>query len=208
MRFMIHSCNERLKYVEDKLIPSMVRQGILREDIVLFNDDLKEGCLKAWVRSLKLLENEQEGYWHLQDDIEISKDFYERIKDIGDFNFIVNGFVCKQHNLENYEKIGFQYPKEWWASLQCVYIPSKYVRSFLEWFLDGVVKGGKFNNYLVKNRHADFFFYRSVIEKFPQDYMLNLVPCLVNHIDYKLGGSVITPEKRYLREAYYWEEKK
>ena len=207
MKFMIHSCNSRVEYVKNVLIPSMMGQGIEKEKIFLFNDDLEEGCLKAWVHSLTTLEHDREGYWHLQDDVEISKDFYNRITNLGDVEFIVNGFVCRAHNPTNYYKIGFQNPKEWWASLQCVYIPPKYVHAFLNWFLLDVVKRGKFNNYYKKNRHADFFFYRSVIEQFPNDNMLNITPCLVNHIDYMLGGSVITPEKKYLREAYYWHKK-
>jgi len=38
MKYMIHSCNSRLWYVEQYLIPSMIKQNIPREDIILFND--------------------------------------------------------------------------------------------------------------------------------------------------------------------------
>ena len=83
MRYMIHSCNQRLWYVKKYLIPSMLEQGIDINDIILFNDFLSVGNQKAFYYSCKYIkQNEQldAGIWHLTDDAMISHDFYKRTR--------------------------------------------------------------------------------------------------------------------------------
>lgn len=51
MKYIIHSCNDRLWYVNAYLIPSLINQGISRKNIILFNDDDSVGNQQAWYQS-------------------------------------------------------------------------------------------------------------------------------------------------------------
>ena len=55
MKYMIHSCNARLSYVEQYLIPELVSQGILRDDIILFNDHFSCGNQKSFYNSAQYI---------------------------------------------------------------------------------------------------------------------------------------------------------
>ena len=46
MKYMIHCCPKRMWYVEEYLIPSMLRQGIDRDSIIIWNDN-KGGEIKS-----------------------------------------------------------------------------------------------------------------------------------------------------------------
>lgn len=206
--YMIHSCNERKKYVVEWLIPSMLKQNININDVILYNDDNNDGCLMSWVKSCEyILQTKQDSMWHLQDDVVISKDFAMRTSiDYGDK--IVNAFVCKKHNPSNYMCIGNQNIDKYWMSFQCMYVPSRHIEIFLDWFYKRVYQQGKYRKYYKDNRHADFFFWRAMKECCPDDIIYNMSPNLVDHIDYLLGGSVITKQKHYIREAVYWNERR
>lgn len=209
VKYIIHSCNNRLQYVNDYLIPSMMKQGITSNNIILYNDNNNIGCLKSWFASCKFLEEKYPDvdFWHLQDDVVICNGFAELTNDLmGDK--IINGFVCKKHNPNNWHKIGLQPVSEYWMSFQCNYIPSKYINAFVKWFMLNILIRKKYKHYYEHNRHDDFFFWKSVKDCFPNDKIYNLYPCLVDHIDYLIGGSVITTEKQYVREAVYWNEER
>ena len=51
MKYMIHSCDKRLWYVNEYLIPSMKEQGIKNEDIIIWNDDKHHGNLGSYIDS-------------------------------------------------------------------------------------------------------------------------------------------------------------
>ena len=101
MKIMIHSCNKRIEYVNNYLVPSLIKQGA--NDIIVFNDDHNEGCLKQWVSSCKK-SLDFPAAWHLQDDVVICDDFYQRIKQLEGVDKIINGFVCAKHNPSEYKK--------------------------------------------------------------------------------------------------------
>ena len=58
MKYMIHLTPKREWYVNEYLIPSMIKQGIKREDIIKWNDDkgYGKGLYEIFKHSDKLLE--------------------------------------------------------------------------------------------------------------------------------------------------------
>lgn len=101
MKYMIHSCNQRLWYVKKYLIPAMLGQGIPEQDIILFNDDDSIGNQKAFVKSCEYIRDTQpldKGTWHLTDDTMITHDFYPRTKFVPNNLNIRCGFVTNQFN--------------------------------------------------------------------------------------------------------------
>ena len=55
MKYMIHSCNARLWYVEEILIPALTAQGISKDDIILFNDYYSNGNQKSFYNSAQYI---------------------------------------------------------------------------------------------------------------------------------------------------------
>ena len=53
-KYLIHAMPKRMWYVEKYLIPSMIEQGIAKENIRVYNDEKGEGnlraCLNAFLR--------------------------------------------------------------------------------------------------------------------------------------------------------------
>ena len=53
MRYLIHACPQRLWYVNDYLIPSMLLQGVKRDDIEVWNDADGRGNLTSCMESFR-----------------------------------------------------------------------------------------------------------------------------------------------------------
>lgn len=209
MKYMIHSCNKRLWYVEEYLIPSMVRQGIPREDIIVWNDNDNIGCLKSWYNScLYIKENEdlELGMWHLQDDVCICKDFYTRTKEVPNNINIRCGFVTSKFNPNGKWNKGLQPIGLGWMSFPCIYIPNKYMSEFLFWFDTTVIKDGKFKKQYDTGKMDDFFFYKYIRQLHHEIKSMNITPCLVDHIDYLIGGSTLFDRKGKQNRAFYFDD--
>lgn len=161
---MIHTHPKRSEYVDNFLIPSLIKQGIDEDDIYVVLDSDGNGNLKSFLYSLKMIITipilkMQKGIWHLQDDVIVSKDFKKKTENYGKKDMIINGFVSSNYNSKKLEKTGKQLIKESWLSMPCMYIPNRLIKDFLDW-LDRV-KNLEINDYKKKyksNRHDDFFF--------------------------------------------------
>lgn len=209
---MIHTYPKRLWYVEKYLVPSMIKQGINAEDIFIFNDSNNRGNLQAFLDSLDWIYKNSKlsemGYWHLQDDVIISKDFKERTEDSRiAWNNVVNGFVSSNYNSRKLNLTGWQEVKNSWLSFPCVYIPNKYIGSFMNWLEKAKTKDNvlEYKRRYESNRHDDFFFYEFLRKRCKNDMVLNLKPNLVDHIDFLIGGSINKPRKEQVR-GYYFED--
>lgn len=202
MKYMVHTIPKRLWYVEKYLIPSMIDEGIKKKDIYIYNDENKFGNLFAFLESLKYInENftKEQGFWHLQDDVIISKDFKEITEEKGK-NYVVNGFVNK--NYANVEKSGLVNVKDYWYSFPCIYIPNRYIDDFLNW-IEKVKDYSPYRKRWNKKRYDDWFFYKFLEEEFSLDKMINLKPNIVDHIDYLLGFTTGTRSKVPVRAEYF-----
>lgn len=194
-KYMIHACDRRMWYVGEHLIPSMLNQGIELRDIRVFNDDKGLGNLKAFRKSIELLDDSEEGTWHLQDDIIISRDFkYQtEIHNQG----IVFGF-CGYYDEPSTDR---------WYSFPCIRIPNAVLRDFDIW-LDIVRDEHDYHRMMInKNKYDDSLFRDYCTEQGFKNYE-KLVPNIVDHIDYLLGGSIANDGRKdniNLRSKL-WEE--
>lgn len=193
MKYMIHSCNKRLWYVKKYLIPSMIKEGIPEEDIILWNDDNGIGNLKSWVKSCEYIRDNLPMYditWHMQDDVIICKNFKERTQNPPP-NDLTCGFRCKNFNSVSYNKLGKRPLKNFLWGLQCVSIPNYLINHFVLWFYTYVVRDGHNAKRYSQNKFDDYFFLRFLQLNYPFTQCYNLEWSLVDHIDYLLGGTAI-----------------
>ena len=195
--YMIHTCNDRFWYVNDYLIPSMREQGI--NNILVYRDVDNEGCLKSHIKSLKkALTYNVQGMWHLQDDVIICRDFAKRTKELSK-DYTVCGFSSYYDKMKQWEP-GDSNGLKMWYSFPCIYIPTKIVQNYIDWFDIWVWRDPQFGDWIKEKKYDDTFFRIYMENYYSEEYVLNLKPNLVDHIDYLLGGSVINAEVRKGRQ--------
>ena len=206
MKYMIHSCNKRLWYVKKYLIPSMLEQGIKLEDIILWNDFFSVGNQQSWYNSckyIKLCEPLNKGMWHLTDDVIISHNFYPRTKRVPNNLNIRCGFVTHKFNPRNKPFTGVQPLSKCWRSFPCIYIPNQYAAEFVDWYDKVVIQEKQFQKEYEGGNDDDTLFLACLGQLHPAIRTINLAPCLVDHIDYLIGGSVLFDRKNEIHRACY-----
>lgn len=202
MKYMIHTCPSRKWYVDEFLVPSMLKQGIQNGDITVYNDVNGDGHLMAFMKSCKSLTGD--GTWHLQDDVIISQDF-RRFTGMYD-----DGVVCGFVN--SYSKyagdIGYVPVDKMWYSMPCIRIPDELMRDFVNWF-NQKEQHIRYKVHIFNRKHSDVIFWDFLKEVHPEMKVLNLAPNLVNHVDHLIGGSLINEGRDKGPEeimSLYWEE--
>lgn len=199
-KYMIHACPDRMWYVEQFLIPSMLKQGIKHEDIKVHNDDKHEGNLRACMNAFLEVEGDT-GTWHLQDDVCICKNFREQTETYD------NGLVCAFSSAmyDGEGNIGVVERGRMWFSFPCIRIPNDYARECGEWVLKYIIGNPVYRGYWEKGVNDDWAF-RAYLNNFHKDIIaLNLAPNLVDHIDYLIGGETGHKRAKPCR-AQYWED--
>lgn len=205
-KYMIHACKQRMWYVNDYLIPSMVKQGIGKnDDIFIYLDKNEEGNLASCMSSFSYVKNiDTEGIWHLQDDVIISSDFKQRTEELDDG--LVCGFCCDYD--ANKEITGITNMINMWYSFPCIRIPNRLAIECADWYYNGLSHPTEVKFFMRNGKNDDLIF-RAFLERHYPSMSVTLVkPNLVNHIDYLIGGSTINAERRKgkIVVAEYWEE--
>lgn len=202
-KYMIHAYQPRMWYVEEFLIPSMVAQGIPREDITVWNDTERKGNLAACMEAFASCTAEG-GTWHLQDDVVISANFAEKTREYD--HGVVYGF-CNRYFHDDPGIHGEVYAEDMWHSFQCVRIPNNYARECVEWVRSGeAAKWGEPAILLKLNKGDDTIFRHFLIDRHGRETVTNLAPNIVNHIDYMIGGSAINQWRGHLAMSDLWED--
>jgi len=188
--------------VEKYLIPAMTRQGIKEESIIVYQDVKCLGNLKAFMNSLRYLEND-DTTWHLQDDIAISKTFKEKTESF------TSGVVCGFcSTFDKYKKGGKVNVKDMWYSFPCIHIPNNLSKEFLRWFKENAMGNEAYKHHLKENKHDDVLFMDFLKANYPSMEITHLIPNIVDHIDYLLGGSVVNPARKDKRvTSLFWYDK-
>lgn len=202
-KYLIHAVPKRMWYVNDHLIPSMLKQGITKEDIRVYCDEAHEGNLRACMNAFKSCEGEG-GTWHIQDDVCISKDFKERTEwyDQG----LVCGFSSLFYDGNIEEKKGAVKREDMWFSFPCIRIPNEWARECGDWVLNYIIGNPVYKKYWEKGVNDDWAF-RTYLQTFHQDCVaLNIMPCLVDHVDYLLGGGTGAIARKRPVRAQYWKD--
>lgn len=203
-KYLIHTYPKRLWYVEQFLIPSMLKQGISRDDITIYNDDKQEGNLRACMNAFKTLSELQEGTWHLQDDIIISSDFKERTEQNN--TGLVCGFSSLLYDGDIEEKKGKVDRANMWFSFPCIRIPNKMAVECADWVLNYIIGNPVYERYWKNGVNDDWAFRTFLKEFYPNCTALNIVPNLVDHIDYLIGGGSGKKPRSKPCRSQYWEE--
>ena len=193
-KYLIHASPGRMWYVTDYLIPSMVEQGIDGDNIVVWNDDHGNGCLKSTMASFASVEKNDTGIWHLQDDVLISDDFKMETERLD--RGLVCGFCYDSKEDWRTGSIGFTAGKNVWFSFPCIRIPNQLAREVADWFFKTVLTEGLFPDLVVTGKHDDTLFVNYIETFRPDDLILNYSPGLVEHVDYLVGGSIVNPNRK------------
>lgn len=207
---MIHTCNKREWYVYEYLVPSLLEQDLPHNNIIVWHDYERIGnlhsCLLSFQWCYKNLNND-EGVWHLQDDVLVCRNFVKRIKELENQD-IVNGFCCKNFNLSEWKKSGYVNSKDTWNSFPCIKIKNKYVKNFCDWVYSiECLKQRKYHDWYKTGKMDDSFWREQLIQKNPELEVLNLKPSLVEHIDMLIGGSVINEDRdKSVCNSCYWQD--
>lgn len=190
VRYMIHATPKRMWYVEEYLIPSMFEQGI--DDVDVWVDEDNEGNLMSCMKAFEECGRYKGGTWHMQDDVIISRDFAKRAARAN--SEILCGFHCTQYEMP---KMQYSFP--------CIYIPNDYAAKCAEWFFKPEQQK-RFSNFIQRRKCDDevFMAFQQMM-KYPYK---NLNPCMVDHVDYLIGGSVANFDrgKAFQSRAKYWQD--
>lgn len=202
---MIHACPERHWYVDEYLVPMLEEQGVT--GINIWMDCEHKGNLPSCMESFASLP-ETGGTWHLQDDILICRDFAKRIRTLPE-DKIICGFVNELAG-PNCNLRGECYPPDMWYSFPCTFIPNHFARECAEWYYSGRWKDEDaqgLGHLLEEGKSGDDWFFREYLQLLhPTEMVLNLTPCLVDHIDWLIGGSRVSPYRGFLSRAVYWPD--
>lgn len=202
MKYLIHACEQRMWYVKDFLIPSMVDQGIDISRIRVFNDADVLGNLKAYMASLEMFGPEDD-YWHISDDVCIAPDFAEKTEKLAGTEKVICAFACK---ICNNASAGIVRPIDMWYSFPGIYIDKYLAMDFLIWLKNRAPMILPDCFWLKKGKGDDALFKNFLIYNYPVLRVLNYAPNLVNHIDYMLGGSITNTQRDKSKDttAVFW----
>lgn len=201
-KYMIHAVPKRMWYVTEFLIPSMVDQGIDRENISVYVDENKLGNLKACMEAFKSVDNNKHGTWHLQDDVLISRNFKEVTEKYDD------GIVCGFCSIYDKNHLpGKVSLKEMWFSFPCIRIPNKIANDCADWVLNKIIGNPIYKDFWKDGKNDDWAF-RSYLENFYKRITaINLNPNIVEHIDYLIGGTSSGIERDKKAVARFWQDR-
>ena len=204
MKYVIHACNKRMWYVEEFLYPSLIKRGIPKENIEINEDTTLAGCLFSTLESFRKNSKYKGGTWYIQDDVAICHDFYKLTKEHDE------GVVCGfwHHHYEEGDlnpgktpvmKMGYSFP--------CIRIPNDIAGEFVQWFYEDAYFREEYKSWIEQKKHVDSFFRDFMHERYKEDYVYNLKPSIVEHVDWLIGGSTINKWRPWICRATYWKDK-
>ena len=225
MRYMIHACPPRMWYVENLLLPSMLEQGISRDDITVWNDAKGLGNLESFVQSMKLCgaltssvgsadsklgmshasrasecfprgEADDRGVWHLQDDVILSASFAERTKELAETR--EEPVICGfgcNFGDGVIDYKGRTPVKFLWYSFPCVFISNALAGEFAAWFENVARTGELYRDNLQSGKMDDWFFRMFLLDRHKDEHVFHVTPALADHVDYLIGGTQVNPRR-------------
>lgn len=203
-RYLIHACLERSWYVHDYLIPSLLKQGILAENVDVYLDNNREGCLESCMKAFESVPDDDGGIWHLQDDILISSKFKEMTEKY-DSGVVCGHFYERHQYMADY--VGEVPVANMWFSFPCIRIPNKIARGCAEYYRNDILTNRAYTPWIVAKKYDDTIFNLYMVEHHSEMKVINLVPNLVAHVDYLIGGTQAGKSRGELEPmSMYFEE--
>ena len=202
MRFLIHACPQRMWYVQDFLIPSLLAQGAAADEVEVWNDSEGRGNLIACMLSFADRKGDG-GTWHIQDDALLCRDFVKRCRELDDG--LVYGF-CSEQFTDDPAQSGRVHMPDAWHSFQCVRIPDAWARECAAWFYAEGRYDPNLRHLAEINRFDDYFFREFCQRRHGRDMAYNARPCLTEHVDMLIGGSVVNEWRGYWVRAQWFDD--
>lgn len=189
----------------------MTEQGIDSNKIIVWQDKEEQGNLKSFLSSCEYIAQDGDDFWHLQDDICISKDFKQRTEELD--KGIVAGF-CSTYDTDKYfgtdetVKIGWTDISNLWFSFCCMRIPNDITKEFLDWWNKIAVRDGEVSRVCINEGKNDDYAFRIFVKNYKVGTQVyNCAPNIVNHIDYLIGGSIVNKTRgKRLVTSLFWED--
>lgn len=216
-RYMIHTIPERMWYVKGYLIPELIRQGIPKSRIKVWNDKDHMGNLVSCITSFLWCGEQVKDHdklpkphtWHIQDDVVPSKVFAQVTEFGNEFNMpVVAGFcadLCYGEDRSPYK--GFQPIDKLWWSFQCIRIDDWLAGECGRWFMAHEGSFGQDMDILLREgKGDDTLFSLFLKENHPKMKVFNGQVNLVQHIDDLLGGSVVNKGRDFAIRSKYWTD--
>lgn len=207
-KYMIHTCKQRKWYVNEYLIPSMLEQGITKDQIIVMTDNDEIGILYATMQSFDWIGRTQDWLdviWHMQDDIIISDNFKRMTDNL--YGDIICGFCSKYDESKKY---GLVEKQEMWYSFPCIGIKNFFAKDCADWFFEKEMFKSENREKLKVGKYADLFFRNYIMQYQKPIRVFNSNPNLVDHIDWMIGGSIVNVERaeKQIRSLYWKEQRK
>lgn len=204
MQIMIHACPAREWYVNEYMIPSLVAQGIDKDQIIVWVDRDGAGNLASCIDSFFVAAQNGRDTWHLQDDVIISETFVKRARAAPDG--LICGFCVAEYENGNDTQGQTIARYMWQSSFPCIRVPDKLAGKFVDWYIDEAQSRDDLKPYIETGKKDDFLFYVFMLEKNFAYPVTNMVPHLVDHVDWLIGGSTINKTRDFIARAAHWQE--
>lgn len=182
MRVIIHSCDSRLWYVREFLAPALRDQGLR---VSVHNDDNHRGNLWSYIDSFRGLRGDDNGTWHVEDDVFPCRDFAKIAHEHN--HGIVYGF---HHEYGERVDPGWVPVNKAGYSFPCMRIPNRLAAEFADWFMIEAQHRDEFQFWIKENKYIDSFWDNFLRERHPEERIFILDPSIVEHVDEFIGGSV------------------
>ena len=170
--------------------------------IDLTNKGNLKSCIDNFEYALRI-SDEKEYVWFLQDDVILSSRFAEITQELEKYDYpVICGFASCYDCDEDDDK-EYTYPKKMWYSFPCMRIQNWVLKEFLEWYKNNQEKLKK---YIEENKYDDTIFKQFLEEEHSNMRIKLIIPNLVDHIDYLLGGSITNPGREIRVRSKYWNE--
>jgi len=200
MKVLIHAYPKRMWYVEGWLVPELERQGA--DEIEIWNDSEGKGNLRACLESFAARTGDG-GTWHIQDDVLLCRDFVQRCREHD--NGVVYGF-CNVQFTDDPQQTGCVSVEDAWHSFQCLRIPDAYARECAAWFEGPGRTSGLYPIWISSGKMDDDMFRTFLLDRHGRETVENLKPNLVEHVDWIIGGSILSPWRGYIARAHFWDD--
>lgn len=207
-KYMIHTCDQRKWYVNKYLIPSMLEQGIQKDEIIVAVDSNNMGILYSTMQMFDWIGRTQDWstmMWHLQDDVIISSDFKQLAETL--YGDIICGF-CSMYDRSR--KFGLVEKEQMWYSFPCIGIKNYYAKDCADWFFEKAIFESENKDKLKTGKYVDLFFREYIQQHNKPIRIFNSNPNLVDHIDFLIGGSIVNSarDEKQVRSLYWKEQEK
>lgn len=200
MKVLIHAYPKRMWYVEGWLVPELERQGA--DEIEIWNDAEGKGNLRACLESFAARTGDG-GTWHIQDDVLLCRDFVQRCREHDEG--VVYGF-CNVQFTDDPAQTGVVSVEDAWHSFQCLRIPDAYARECVAWFEGPGRTSGLYPIWISSGKMDDDMFRTFLLDRHGRETVENLRPNLVEHVDWIIGGSILSPWRGYIARAHFWDD--